>query len=690
MKIQSTILKLLRKDSYVPSSAEQIYKQLKEPHLKLGQVQKALSILESENKVQQVNKNYVVNSKKPGFVQGRFQANTKGFGFVINPDGDIFVRSDRVNNALNGDIVECKIVPGRRRKNPEGIITKILDRSLTQIIGRVEIRDNRAWLMPSDRRMRNIFLIDTKEKLSDGQMIVVNITKYPPQGRAELVEILGDENSLKVELEIIIRQHNLRVIWPEEVTKQVEELPTEVREADLEGRKDYRDEFVVTIDGLDAKDFDDAVSVVKKGDNYHLTVHIADVGEYVPEGSPLDEEATIRGNSTYLIDRVLPMFPPKLSNGLASLNPNVDRLTLSVESTITSDGEIESFEIHKGVIKSKARLTYEEVDEALKTKKFEDKQQEKLLLLLAELQQIIEKNRLKRGSLFFETIEPKVKIDKDLNPVDIIIRERSLATSIIEEMMIVTNEIVAGYMKKRKYPVIYRWHEEPADDVLSELEGLLSSFSFPVKELSEPDHKTYQRLIKFAHGRPDKLLINMALIRSMQKARYSATKTSHFGLASKFYCHFTSPIRRYADLIVHRQVKRMLKKDFDFDKDELTGKFQEIAENVSATEVESAAAERESVDLMVAQYMKDQVGEVFEAIVTSITHFGMFIQLPNSAEGLVHINNLKDDYYTFEPEKYLLRGKRTNKVYQLGQVVNAQLTNVTVGERQLDFDIVEK
>lgn len=628
-------------------------------------------------------------SKIQQLVKGRFEANTKGFGFVINPKGDIYIRSDKVNNALNGDIVEARITRVRKERNLEGRITKIIERAFTEVIGRVEVKDGKRWLIPSDRRLRNIFLIEEPQETADGQMVVASVTKYPPKGTVKLLEVLGDEDSVAVEMEIIIRQHNLRTKWPEEVLQQTASLPSEVQESDLEGRKDYRNDYIVTIDGLDAKDFDDAISLKKEGGKYHLGVHIADVSAYVRGGSALDEEAKIRGNSTYLVDRVLPMFPVELSNGLASLNPNVDRLTLSVESVINDKGEVESFEIHKGVINSKARLTYEEVDEAISQNRFSNQEQKELLTSLLELEKILEKKRINQGSLVFETIEPKVKLDDELNPIDIIVRERTRATSIIEEMMVLTNEVVAAYLSKRKYPIIYRLHEEPAEDALAEIEGLLLSFQYPVKELKVPDAKTYQRLIKFAHNRPDKLLVNSVLIRSMKKARYSATQKSHFGLGLKYYCHFTSPIRRYADLVVHRQVKRMLAKDYSFEREELTGLYEEIAESISATETESTAAERDSVDLMTARYMKDKVGETYEAVITSITNFGFFVQIPNSAEGLVHITSLRDDYYVFEADRYLIRGRRTGKVYRLGQILEVQLTNVIVGERQLDFEITD-
>jgi len=689
MQLKTRVLKLLRRDSYSPSTIEQIYKQLKQPHLQLNHLMKTLNLLEGENKVSKADDKYIAVGKGPDILRGRFEANKKGFGFVINPVGDIYIRSDKVNNALNGDLVEARITRRKKRKNFEGVITRVLVHKFKEIIGRVEVKGNQKWLIPSDRRVQNIFLLDGGAEAIDGQMVVASITKYPPKGLVKLIEVLGDEHSPGIEIEVIIREHNLRRDWPEEVSAQAAELPSAVKEKDVKGRKDYRNDYVVTIDGLDAKDFDDAVSIKKVGGNYHLAVHIADVSAYVSDGSPLDEEAKARGNSTYLSDRVLPMFPFELSNEIASLNPKVDRLTLSVEMIINPKGDVESFSIHKGVIKSKARLTYEEVDKNIKSKKFADEKQKKLISMLLELQKILEDKRRKEGSLVFETIEPKVLVDEELNPQEIIVRQRTLATAIIEEMMVITNKVVAEYMSKRRYPIIYRLHEEPAEDAFMEIEGMLSTFNFPIKELKTADSKTYQLLIKFASTRPEKLLINSVLIRSMQKARYSATGKHHFGLGLNHYCHFTSPIRRYADLVVHRLVKQMLAKKYDFDKQELTGQLQELAENISVTEVESAAAERESVDVMIARYMEDKVGEVYDAIITGITHFGFFIQIPNSAEGLVHITSLKDDYYVFEPQRYLVRGRRSGKVYRLGQELKVQLMSVIIGERQLDFQVVE-
>lgn len=689
MQLTSRVLKLLRKNNYEASISKDIYRQLKEPALDYKQLVKALDILESEEKIQKVGQKYIATTTGPDTYRGPFQANTKGFGFVLSPSSDIYIRSDRVNHALNGDLVEVRITRRKKRKNLEGVITRIIERAKKDIIGRVETRDNKKWLIPADRRVSNIFLFEDKADLADGQMVVGTIVKYPPKGIVQLKEVLGDENSENVETEVIIRQHDLRLDWPEDALVQASGLTEEIKKDDLEDRKDFRSDYIVTIDGLDAKDFDDAVSVKKKGDKYHLGVHIADVSAYVEKGSPLDEEAMLRGNSTYLPDRVLPMFPFELSNIIASLNPNVDRLTLSVESVIDKNGDILSFEINKGVINSKARLTYEQVDKSLKANSFANKEQESLLSGLLELQKILEKKRLARGSLFFETIEPKVILDEKQKPIDIEVRERTKATAIIEETMILTNEIVAKYMKKRRYPIIYREHEEPAEDALTELEGLLKSLKYPVKNLSSVSAKTYQQAIKFASNRDDRLLINSVLIRSMKKAKYSATETSHFGLGSKHYCHFTSPIRRYADLLVHRQVKKMLKNEFDFDKQELTGQLQEISENISLTEIESTAAERESKDLMIARFMKDKIGETFDAVITSITSFGFFVQIPNSAEGLIHMSALKDDYYMFEPDRYLVRGQRTGSVYRLGQKIKVQLINVTIGERNLDFEIAK-
>lgn len=688
MQLTSKIKKLLGKDSYVPATAEQIYKQLKEPQLPKTQLEKALEVLEAEGHIQIVNKKFILAQKSANVFQGRFDANTKGYGFVINPGSDIYVRSDKVGGALNGDIVEVSVIKKAGGRRLSGKIVKILERSKTSIIGRVEIQDSSKWLIPSDKRLHNRFLINKPAEVKDGQMIVAEITKYPPKGLVSLTEILGDEGSLDVEIEVIIREHELSTKWSRKAVEQENKLPAKVDSIDLKDRKDYRDDYVVTIDGLDAKDFDDAVSLSKKGNKYHLTVHIADVSAYVPEGSPLDEEALLRGNSTYLPDRVIPMFPFKLSNNLASLNPDVDRLVLSVESIINENGDVESFKINKGVIKSKARLTYEEVDTALESGNFKNDEQKTLLSSLLELQKKLEKQRLENGSLVFETIEPKILFDEENNPIDLVMRERSDATAIIEEVMILTNIIVAKYMSKRKYPIVYRFHEEPAEDALSEIEGLLRAFNYPVQDLKNVEHKTYQNLIKFAHNRKDKLLINSVIIRSMQKAKYSTTKKSHFGLALKHYCHFTSPIRRYSDLVVHRQIKRMLANDFDFNKTEVTGKYQEVAENISFTETESIAAERESKDLMIASFMKDKVGEEYEAIVTGVTSFGLFVQIPNSAEGLVHITSLRDDYYIFEPERYSIRGRRTKKVYRLGQKIKVQLINVIIGERQLDFEII--
>ncbi len=700
MQLTKQIFRLMGKRGYTPLDVDGIAEALGLPGIDKIEIKRALDVLESEGRVLRTKKEKYALPAQLSMVVGEFLANKAGYGFVRTAIGDVFVPGSRVNGAMHQDKVAIKLVRKRTRQGPrsEGEITQIIERAHDTIVGRYERHGKLSLIVPTDKRIFYQVLIHRNDSMGakDGDMVVAKIFEYPDgthPARGLITEIIGNETSPTIEIDVIVREHNLSTDFLRTTLAESEAVPYEVAKADLEGRKDYRDVFTVTIDGLDAKDFDDAVSVYRdeQDGHFHLGVHIADVSHYVAIGSALDEEAYSRGTSVYLADRVLPMLPHKLSNNICSLNPNVDRLSLSVEMTIDDRGEVIDFEIHPGVINSNFRLTYEEVDEAFKTGEYRSPDVRDLLVSLRELSDILEKKRLKRGSLDFETVEPKVILDKNLKPVEVIVRERTPATKIIEEAMIVTNEAVANFMYWQDAPMIYRVHDKPNEETLVQIEELVENLRYPVRKLKGAHPRVIQQIISYAHNRPEKLLINNLLLRAMKRAVYTPSSTLHFGLASQHYTHFTSPIRRYPDLVVHRLVKAVLDQNLsEPDIVNMVDNLTDICEHSSYMEREADDAERESVDVKLCELMKEHVGEVFKGTITGVSGYGFFVQLSNTAEGLVHVRNLTGDYYTYDEATFTLIGQRTGQMFQIGQAVTVLVTNVVIGERRIDFILAEK
>lgn len=630
--------------------------------------------------------------KKTDRIVGKIQVNKRGYGILKAEPKSIYISFNNLEGAMLNDLVEVQTFRRRRRGGLiDGRVVRILERANKEVIGVLERKGHNLVVIPSDRRLLAEIQIPPKMRgdAKENQIVVVEITRFGDDRRktqGKVREVLGDESSPSIEIDVLVREHNLQFKFPAAALEEARGVSEQVGNNQIKQRVDFRDIFTVTIDGLDAKDFDDAVSISKDDQgNFHLKVHIADVSHYVKPNTTLDEEALKRGFSAYLADRTLPMLPEELSNGICSLNPNVDRLVVSVEMKVGSSGEVKNYRIVEGAIKSDWRLTYEEVDEHFSSGKFASDKVKQLIMTLGELTDILEAKRQKAGALDFETIEPKVILNEQGRPQDVKIRERSFATCLIEEAMILTNQVVATHMHTQKVPMIYRVHEEPDLAALLEVAEIIKEFGYPLKGIKLADHKTLQSIIAFAHKREERLLINNLLLRSMKQARYSSTLAPHFGLASKCYTHFTSPIRRYSDLLVHRLLKNVLKGDDASYISFLRGEISSMAEELSGQEREIVEAERESVDVKMCELMKDRLGEVFEGLIVSVNNFGFFVQLANSAEGLVHISNLSDDYYQFEAKHFLLRGVRTNKVFRLGKRLSVKLIRVSVGERQLDF-----
>jgi ribonuclease R len=700
MQLTKQIVKIMGKKDYIPQDIDGLADIIGLPNIDKSEIKRALEILESEGKVLQTKKGRYALPSQLDMIVGELLANKAGYGFVRTAIGDVFVPASRINGAMHGDKVAVKMSRKRIRAGMrnQGEIAKIIERAHENIVGRYEAHGKISMVIPADKRIRYQIMIHRNDAVGakDGDMVVAKIFEYPDgerQARGLIHEIIGDESSPTIEIDVVVREHNLLTEFSREALDEAKAVPGEVAKSDLEGRKDYRDVFTVTIDGLDAKDFDDAISIKRDyaSGHFHLGVHIADVSHYVQIGSNLDEDAFSRATSVYLADRVLPMLPHKLSNNICSLNPNVDRLTLSVEMIIDENGEVTDFEIHKGAINSDFRLTYEQVDEAFKSGVYPDPDVRDLLINMRELSDVLEHKRLKRGSLNFETVEAKILLGEDLKPVDVIVRERTPATILIEEAMIVTNETVASYMYWQDVPMVYRVHDKPNEEALVQIEELIENLHYPVKKLKGAHPKVIQQIITHAHQRPEKLLINNLLLRAMKRAKYAPSSTLHFGLASQHYTHFTSPIRRYPDLVVHRLVKAVLDQSLsEPDIVNMVDNLPEICEQSSYMEREADDAQRESVDVKLCELMKDHIGGVFEGTITGVSGYGFFVQLPNTAEGLVHIRDLRDDYYTYDEAIFTLLGQRTGRMFQIGQPVKVLVTNVIIGERRIDFILAEK
>ncbi len=696
MQITKNILNQLKKEPKRHFSVDEIFSKLFKRGVSRKSVVKALTVLEDDGRIIHKRRaGFRFRSPDEAFI-GIFKANRKGHGFVSLPAQDVYIPASKVHGACHDDTVRVRL--GRKQgpgMSQEAQIVEVLARAHQTIIGRFEAGRNSGTVMPVNDRIFYEFVILPKNyaNADTGDIVEIEVISWPlgdqmPTGR--VLRVIGHDTEPGMDITMIVMAHS----WPDEFTVAAlaagEAAASSVSDGDIKGRLDLRSSFTVTIDGLDAKDFDDALSLtIDDRGHFQLGVHIADVTHYVSPDSPLDNDARIRATSMYLPDRVIPMLPPKLSNGICSLKPRVDRLAVSVLMELDPDGDMVNFKIASSVIQSDSRLTYEEVDRHLTKGLLKDVQVDGLLRDLQTLSKILEKKRLARGSLNFETIEPKLVLDKNGRPLEILIRERTTATQMIEETMILTNESVAEFMLRRNAPMVFRVHDRPDPDAVFSITKLISELGYPKHDLQKADPRAFQKLIDFAHSRPERLLINSLLLRSMNRAKYSPTLIPHFGLAAPHYTHFTSPIRRYPDLLVHRLIKATQSKTLGSPPlVALAKQLQDLCEHCSFQERVAESASREAVAVKVAEYMKDHIGNVSAAVISGVAQYGLFVQLENSAEGLVHIRTITDDYYKFEPERHSLKGQRTGRIYRLGQTVNVKLVKVSVPQRQLDFVIV--
>lgn len=701
MNIREVLVNFMNDPGYKPMNINELAKIFGIGKKDLKDFKKLLNSMEEDGQViSDLSGNYGAPSKM-GLVTGVFQANKKGFGFVIADEErpDIFIPSSNIKDAMNGDRVLVKILRDENHgKKCEGLIEKVIERKNKTIVGVYEDSKNFGFVVPKDTRMIKDIFISKKNRngAKTGQVVVAELTKWPegkkPEGR--IIEVLGYKEDRGIDILTIIRKFNLPEIFPDDVEAEAAEIEETIPKEEYERRRDLRDIKMVTIDGEDAKDLDDAVSIeILENGNFKLGVHIADVSHYVKDKSSLDKEALKRGNSVYLIDRVIPMLPKKLSNGVCSLNPKVDRLALSCFMEIDKEGKVIDHEIMESIIKTNERMTYTDVTKILRDKDEDTIKKYEYLYEdfrnMEKLFEILNKRRYKRGSIDFEFEEAKITLDENGKPIDIKPYERAVSNRIIEEFMLVCNETVAEHMFWLNTPFVYRVHEDPDEEKLANFNIFLHNLGYYIKNTSEVHPRTLQEILEKVKGEKEENIVSRLLLRSMMKAKYSPECLGHFGLAAKYYCHFTSPIRRYPDLIIHRIIKEALKGPLSEKREKKLRKAVDTAsKQASDTERVAIEAEREVDDLKKAEYMAERIGEEFNGIISSVTNFGMFVELPNTVEGLVHVMDLNDDYYNYDENQLMLIGERSKNTYRLGDEVRVRCSRVNIESHEIFFEVV--
>jgi ribonuclease R len=703
MNIKDSILNCMNSDKYKPMTVFELREVFGFKKDELTEFRKILNLMEKEGLIYKNRaERYGVPSKME-MLSGMYQGNIKGFGFVIIPDkkDDVFIPLNASNGAMDGDKVMIKITSTKQEgKRQEGEVVNILERGNTTVIGKYEDSKNFGFVVPNNKRIYQDIFIPKKQTLGakNGEVVIAKINTYPdgrrnPEG--EIIEIIGNSGDKGVDILTIIKEHNLPEEFPNKVESACEAIEDTIPAEEYKKRLDIRDLNIVTIDGEDAKDLDDAVSVqILPNGSYYLGVHIADVSNYVKRNNAIDKEALKRGTSVYLIDRVIPMLPKKLSNGVCSLNPKVDRLTLSCFMEIDKTGKVQNSKIAETIIKTKERMTYTDVTKILRDKDEETIKRYDYLykdfLLMEELFHVLNKRRMERGAIDFDFEESKITLNELGKPIDVSPYERAIANRIIEEFMLVCNETIAESIFWANIPFVYRIHEEPDEEKLLNFNEFVHNLGYAIKWQTKVHPKELQQVIENVKGKEEETVVSTLLLRSLKQARYSPECVGHFGLAAKYYCHFTSPIRRYPDLIIHRIIKSFIKGEID-DKmlDRLKKDVEYAAEQSSIRERVADEAEREVDDLKKAEYMKDKIGEVYTGIISSVTGFGLFVELPNTVEGLIHISSLGSDYFNFDEKHLTLTGEKTKKRYSLGNKIQIKVSRVDLFTKEIYFEEVE-
>ena len=704
--LKERLLGLINDPAYTPLKKEELALIFDIHPTEMPMFYNFLEELEEDGYIGKTKKGKIASPKSMGYFVGKFVAHRKGFGFVESDEEytqDLFIPAADTNGAMHNDRVVAEITkPATDERRAEGAVIKILEREITKVVGEFQSNKTFGFVIADEKKFNQDIYIPKKyfSGAKDGDKVVVQITVWPQAGRkpeGKIIEVLGPKGEKEVEILSIIRAHGLPEEFPKKVLEEAQKVAVPIPQEEIDRRLDIRDLNIFTIDGEDAKDLDDAISIERLSNgNFKLGVHIADVTHYVHEKSKLDKEALKRATSVYLVDTVIPMLPKTLSNGVCSLNPHEDKLTLSVFMEIDRKGNVKQYDIKETIINSKARMTYTEVsdilehdDEELKAKYSHVAEDFKTAEVLAK---ILMNRRNQRGAIDFDFPEAKIILTPEGKVSDIKEYERRISNRIIEEFMLITNETVAEHYFWLNIPFVYRIHETPSSEKMQELSKFVSTFGYTIKgDLEEVHPKALQSIISAIKGKREEEAISTIMLRSLKQARYSPECSGHFGLAAKYYSHFTSPIRRYPDLQIHRIMKEHLNNKINKKRQEQLVNIVDYA-STQSSERERAAdlAERDVKDYYKAVYMEDKVGEEFDGVVSSVTSFGMFIELPNTVEGLSRLANMGDDYYIYDEMTYTIIGERTRKTYRIGDPVRIKVANVNVDLREIDFKILYK
>ena len=699
---KNSIRDMIYDPNYIPLKLKEMAYLMDVPHKDRGALKEVMDALVADGSVELTARGKYIKPENQN-VTGVFTANARGFGFVTaeGEEEDIFIPATYVNGALHKDVVKVKVTKktGGEGKRREGMILKILERGCKTLVGTFQKNTSFGFVLPDDRHYDKDIFISKKHinGAKDGDKVVVRLTDFggerkKPEGA--VIEILGAMDDPATDVTSIVRAYGIEEEFPKSVIKEAQAIPQEITEQPVGKRADFRDLLTVTIDGEDARDLDDAITLSKKEDKYYLGVHIADVSHYVKEDSPLDKEALERATSVYLADRVIPMLPKELSNGICSLNAGVERLAMSCMMTFDASGNVLDHTITESVICVDERMSYTGVKAILEGEAHPEGKREDiraLCFLMKEAAAILKEKRRKRGAIDFDFPESKIVVDEKGYPVDIHPYERNVATDIIEDFMLLANETVAEDYFWQEIPFLYRSHENPDPEKIRRLGTFINNFGYTLHIGADEVHpKELQKLLMKVDGTDEESLISRLTLRSMKQARYTTACTGHFGLAANYYCHFTSPIRRYPDLQIHRIIKENIRGRMnDNRREHYESILDAVAKQASETERRAEEAERETVKIKKCEYMSNHIGECFEGVISGVTEWGFFVELPNTVEGLVRVTDLTDDFYEFYEDTYELAGSATNKRYKLGQKIKVVVDSTDKIMRTIDFKPAE-